>query len=592
MTPTPGKPRLGISEIQKKALRSWFHSQKPRPSHNACIAWYEENYGRHLNQSTISLILSKRYEYLDHGPATEVQRQQPPQWPALEDRISGWLKAMHDDGKHPTGEAIINKSREIWPQLTDYREHAMPSFSQGWLSKFKKRHNARVSADQDGTLPEPPQNVRQEIKALRARCGEFLEEDIYNMDETGLMWRKAPYEAIPVCTSPFLNREKSRICLVTCTNCTGSDRVPMWIIGHKEMPEALKSVNLDAMQCTWRHDRKAWMTTPIMCEWLLYFYRHVGERRVLLLLDNFFAHEGALEINPPPPNVHVQVFPAHAANVHQPLTLGITQHLKYHYRKQWLDYIIAGLRSGSKPIEKMNLYQALGWITRSWRHDVSNAAVYKSFRRSSLLEPQLDYLYSSKLPELRDLYNEVIGLKPQDKPAMEYVEFINTVEEDYVESGEMAWFDLFSSSAVLDEPVDPTPTTELVPNTADAIAGIQTAMRYMIHQPTTTVKEMQELERLEQLFCRQGMAMNEQNQNSPPPAQPQQHQEVSGLPQPLQMSQQPQQPRQSQPSQPLRHQPILNPRSPQRSQPSQPHAQISQESHSSAQSLATPSASQ
>lgn len=499
---TPRKNRQGISEVQKKALRSWVQSQQPRPSHSACLAWFEEAYGRRVNQSTISAILSKRWEHLDHGPASAIQRQQAPQWPILEQRVSDWLLSCQEAGEHKTGEAILRKAREIWPELNEYATLPMPQFSQGWLTKFKIRHSTRQSVGLDGVLQAPPQDTRKEVKGLRSRCGEFPEEDIYNMDETGLLWRKAPYEVIPPCGSPPLYRDKSRVCLVICTNSTGSDRLPLWIVGHKQMPEALRQINFEAMECTWRHHRKAWMTTRIMTEWLLFFYRHVGERRVLLLLDNLPSHESALQINPPPANVHVHVFPSKATTEYQPMVLGIAQHLKQHYRKQWLGYIVAGTRSDSNPIEKMTLFHTLCWITRNWRHDVPNAAIYKAFRRTTLLDPQIDYMYAPRPPDLTVLYNEVIRSKANDIPEVDFETYQNPAEEELIESGETSWYDSFSATDIHDEPVTPLPINVFTPSPVEAMTGIQTAMRFLLHEPTTTKQDIQELEKLEKFFSR------------------------------------------------------------------------------------------
>lgn len=328
--------RAGIPEDQKKSLRAWSRSQETRPTHAASVAWFEHTFGRRLPQSSVSVILSSKYEYLDTGPATGAFRQQPPQWPILEERLFEWLKRARETGELSTGDAIFNKAREIWPQLTEYANRPPPAFSHGWLAKFRKRFEAYLSKGQhDGVLPAAPRNQRKELQALRTLSGEFQEENVYNMDETGLLWRKAPFDTPP---SPpnELKKDRAHICLIMCTNATGSDRIPLWVIGHKEMPEALRGVNLQAMDCEWRYNRQAWVDVQIMSEWLTIFYQHVGSRRVVLLLDGKLAHQAALETTPPPGNVHIQLFPENTTNTHQPLRLGITQQLKYHYRKQWL----------------------------------------------------------------------------------------------------------------------------------------------------------------------------------------------------------------------------------------------------------------
>lgn len=355
-TSTPGKTRPGISEIQKKALRAWFFGQEPRPTHAACIDWFEGAYNRRLNQSTVSQILSKRYEHLDHGPASNGHRLRPSQWPLLERALSEWLEQKQEHGEHATGDDICAKARETWLSISEYQDMSPPQFSAGWLQRFRKRHSTRLSTGNDGVLPAAPLNARREYNGLRTICGEFPDDDVYSMDETALLWRRAPFDVLSPNEAPaMLNKDEARVCLVVCTNASGSDRIPLWVIGHKESPESLRGVNLDALDVKWRYNQKAWMNVHIMSEWLLFFYERVGTRRVLLLLDDFYAHEVAVESTPPPPNVHLQFFPAYGTTV-QPLSLGITQHIKHHYRKRYLAYIAAGFDTGQCPIQTMSLY--------------------------------------------------------------------------------------------------------------------------------------------------------------------------------------------------------------------------------------------
>lgn len=503
---TPGRTRAGLSEIQKKALRGWVRSQEPRPTHAACIAWFDHTYGRRLDQSTVSRILSKRYAYLDSGPASAQHRQQPPQWPALEKQLSEWLMHAQDAGDTPNGEAIVKAAREMWSQIPDYQDKPLLQFSQGWLSNFRKRHTTRLNNRQVGVFPAAPPNARKEVQGLRTIAGEFMDEAIYGMDETGLLWRKAPFDAIPNESQPLLNKDRARICLVVCTNSTGSDRVPLWVIGHKEMPESLRGVNLEALDVRWRHNQKAWMNTPIMSEWLLFFYRHVGERRVLLLLDNFHAHAAAVESTPPPPNVHIQFSPAHATNFHHPLRLGVTQHLKLYYRKRWLAYIAAGFETGLSPIKAMSLYHSLCWITRNWRYDVANGTIYKAFRRSTLIDPQLDYLSAPKPPDVTHLFQTVAQYNWSGRSGMTLEEFLDPVAEEFDErSHEASWYLPETDTAELDEAVIPVATRELLPSPMAAVTGVQTAIRYMLHQSTTSIKDIQDLENIENFINRSAM---------------------------------------------------------------------------------------
>jgi hypothetical protein len=509
--------RAGIPEGQKQALRAWARSQESRPTHAASVDWFEQTYGRRLPQSSVSVILSSKYEYLDTGPATGAFRQQPPQWPILEERLFVWLKRARETGELSTGDAICDKAREIWPQITEYTNRNPPAFSHGWLAKFRKRFEAyQARGQQDGIVAAPPKNQRKELQALRTLCGEFNEENVYNVDETGLLWRKAPFDTLH-CPPNELKRDRAHVCLMICTNATGSDRIPLWVIGHKEMPEALRGVNLKAMNCEWRHNRQAWVDVQIMSEWLTMFYEHVGSRRVILLLDNKHAHQAAVETTPPPGNVHVQLFPENTTDKHQPLRLGITQQLKYHYRKQWLGYMATTFQSGQNPAEMIGLYHTLCWITRNWRHDVVNATIYKAFRKTHLVEPQADYLTAPKLPDMTELYEKVIRYNQSGISAKSLEAWLNSSEEEFVGTmDETLRRTPHLDTSTLDESVNPLPPYELIPAAADAITGLQTAIRYMLNQSTTTANDILYLETMEKILDRKVRNEFLQQQNQTP----------------------------------------------------------------------------
>jgi hypothetical protein len=302
-----------------------------------------------------------------------------------------------------------------------------------------------------------------------------------------------------------------------CTNATGSDRIPLWVIGHKEMPEALRGVNLKAMNCEWRHNRQAWVDVQIMSEWLTMFYEHVGSRRVILLLDNKHAHQAAVETTPPPGNVHVQLFPENTTDKHQPLRLGITQQLKYHYRKQWLGYMATTFQSGQNPAEMIGLYHTLCWITRNWRHDVVNATIYKAFRKTHLVEPQADYLTAPKLPDMTELYEKVIRYNQSGISAKSLEVWLNSSEEEFVGTmDETLRRTPHLDTSTLDESVNPLPPYELIPAAADAITGLQTAIRYMLNQSTTTANDILYLETMEKILDRKVRNEFLQQQNQTP----------------------------------------------------------------------------
>ena len=197
-----------------------------------------------------------------------------------------------------------------------------------------KQHNYH------GEAGSVPQQAEEEMAAIRTLPGQYMEDDIYNMDETGLFWRLSPSRGLSTQARAGVRKDKPRISLMCCINASGTDRLPIWFIGKYQTPRPLRNINIQAMGDQWRWNKKAWMDTMIMKEWLSVFYSHIRSRTVLLTMDNYPAHLSGLELAPSPPNVRIQWLPANSTSRFQPLDQGIIQNLKVYYRKQWLRYML------------------------------------------------------------------------------------------------------------------------------------------------------------------------------------------------------------------------------------------------------------
>lgn len=101
---------------------------------------------------------------------------------------------------------------------------------------------------------------------LQKIAGEYNEEDIFNVDEIGLFWKMMPSRGLSTQYLPGLKKEKTRITLVFCVNATGSDRMPVWIIGKSRTLRALRNTSVSAVGACWRWNQRAWMDTKIMVE--------------------------------------------------------------------------------------------------------------------------------------------------------------------------------------------------------------------------------------------------------------------------------------------------------------------------------------
>ena len=73
----PKRTKLGISDAQKQALRAFWSNTSPKPTQTACAKWFEDQFKQVIDRSTISRILSSKYNYLDTGPAGQTNDLHP-----------------------------------------------------------------------------------------------------------------------------------------------------------------------------------------------------------------------------------------------------------------------------------------------------------------------------------------------------------------------------------------------------------------------------------------------------------------------------------------------------------------------------------
>jgi len=187
----PSKVKKPITSTQRKALRTWFFQQNPRPSQKACIDWYKNQYGHELSQSSVSDSLSDRYKNLDTIDPSPSIRNRTGAWEDLEIILYEWQKTIELQGGQTTGDLLVEKAHEVWRSLPQYKNLPEPRFSAGWLHRFKKRFNIKQH-NYHGEAGSVPEQAEEEMAAIRTLSGQYMEDDIYNMDETGLFWRLSP----------------------------------------------------------------------------------------------------------------------------------------------------------------------------------------------------------------------------------------------------------------------------------------------------------------------------------------------------------------------------------------------------------------
>jgi hypothetical protein len=87
------------------------------------------------------------------------------------------------------------------------------------------------------------------MKAIQAICNQYEPDNIYNMDETKLFWRLTPNGSLVSKGQAGQKKDKTRITVVAACDATGTDRLPLWVIGIAQTPRAFRGVNMTSIGC-------------------------------------------------------------------------------------------------------------------------------------------------------------------------------------------------------------------------------------------------------------------------------------------------------------------------------------------------------
>ncbi|KAJ9272842.1 hypothetical protein DTO212C5_1103 [Paecilomyces variotii] len=140
------KRRNAISTAQKASLRAQ-RALNPKLSNIQLRNWFIQTYNQSIALSSVSEILSSRYNFLDSKTThprdlRDVKKRRQTDWPKLEEALFEWIQEAQTQIPI-TGEVIREKARQFWTKLPTYKGLKMPVFSNGWLTAFQSRKAIR-----------------------------------------------------------------------------------------------------------------------------------------------------------------------------------------------------------------------------------------------------------------------------------------------------------------------------------------------------------------------------------------------------------------------------------------------------------------
>lgn len=283
--------------------------------------------------------------------------------------------------------------------------------NRGWFDKFKKTSHLRNFKVQGEAAAA--ESFPQDLAKIIDDCG-YTKDQIFNVDETGLFWKKMPsrtFIAKEEKTTPGFKPAKDRMTLLLGANASGTLKLKPMLIYRLENPGALKNYVKTRLPVHWRSNAKVSVTAALFEEWFdSCFVPEVKDYckekkvpfKILLLLDGAPGHPRRLDDLHP--NVQVVFLPTNTASLLQPMDQCVTAAFKLYYLRRTFGKCIRAIDaeegSGKEGVRKFwqgfTILDGIKTVRDAW-NDVEMSTLKGAWKK---LCPQL-------LDEFEDFENPI-----------------------------------------------------------------------------------------------------------------------------------------------------------------------------------------
>lgn len=408
--------------------------------------------------------------YEKFGPKRKLMRSG--NFEELESVLLKWFVTMRDRDVAISGPLLLEKANQFAEQL-EIHEFKQ---SNGWLDRFKERHGIsfkKICGESKSVDSESNDMLDWEHK-LDILLKSYDPKDIFNADETGLFYRLTPEKTLEFKSVDCKGgkRSKERLTVLVCSNMSGSEKVPLLVIGKASNPRCFK--NVKTLPTQYENNKKAWMTSEIFKQWLVKLDKKFQNqnRKVAMIVDNCPAHPNVKGLKA----IKLVFLPPNTTSHTQPMDQGIIKNLKSHYRKL---VILKQIQSAEKKEElHITVLDAMRLLRQSWSM-VKQTTIVNCYRHAKFVQTNTDPIEEEDDPEDEIPLAQLAQLRGDNINIEQFVNIDNelptceeTTDDDLISEFKM------SRNTVQDEPeeidsdepepeVKPVPTMKAVLEAAD-----------------------------------------------------------------------------------------------------------------------------
>lgn len=295
-----------------------------------------------------------------------------------------WYVLACSKNMRPSGAELVEKAKQIAAQLGKMNFKG----SNGWLAKWKARYDVKKLSDgaEPGVVPLlTVESWRERIPEI---VGGFAKEDIWNMDESCVLWKALPETGFGGSSEKGggAGGAKCTMTVVFFVSAAGVKERPVVILRPEDW-RTVRRFDESDMPVTCYHQREGWMSVEIVEAILTRLNTRLSHenRYILLLMDNIGCHPEYLQTKFS--NIRVCLLPAVSTPKLQPLELGIIKNFKMYYRKFLLSYVLSKTHGRDKPslvAGSVGILMAARWVAQAWE-EVTEETICEGFRKAGIL---------------------------------------------------------------------------------------------------------------------------------------------------------------------------------------------------------------
>lgn len=305
--------------------------------------------------------------------------------PVVEEALYSWF--LQERRRHTpiSGDMLSMKAKFFYSEITSKTDF---SASKGWLHRFKSRYGIRLMKITGEKLSNDDSCVETFRKNFLEKVKDLCPSQVYNADESGLLWRVLPNKTFvsrQETSVPERKVSKERVTFLPCSNASGLHRLKMVVIGKSQNPRAFKNVDIPV---NYYGQKSSWMTKGLFNNWFhkcfvpevrTWLKSHNLPQKAILLLDNAPCHSCVDELTSDYKLITAMFLPPNCTALIQPMDQNVIQCIKLHYKKSILMIAVSKDNSIEKSLKELNFKDLVFSLSESW-HSVPKSTIIASWK--------------------------------------------------------------------------------------------------------------------------------------------------------------------------------------------------------------------